>query len=99
MVYVGGGDNYVSWIHIEDYTNAYVHALQGAANGRVVSVVDDEPMCSRRSMEMLASAASAPSAPRSAPKIAARLAVGPVAVGWTTQSARLKNDRAKRLLG
>jgi nucleoside-diphosphate-sugar epimerase len=98
VVYVGTGSNYVSWVHIEDYADAYVRALTGGANGHVVAVVDDVPMPSRQSMELLASAAGA-RAPRGVPTVATRIAMGPVVAGWATQSARVKNDRAKKLLG
>lgn len=98
VVYVGNGRNYVSWVHIEDYASAYLHALQGGANGHVVAIVDDAPMPSRQSMELLARAAGVRS-PLRVPAFATRIAMGPVVSGWATQSARLKNDRAKRLLG
>jgi nucleoside-diphosphate-sugar epimerase len=98
VVFVGDGNNYLSWVHIEDYANAYLHALSGAANGYAVAIVDDAPTRSRDAMALLASMAGAPP-PRSVPKLVARIAAGPVVVGWATQSARLKNQRAKRLLG
>ena len=98
VVYVGNGGNYVSWVHIEDYANAYINALQGGANGHVVAIVDDAPMPSRQSMELLASATGA-HPPRRVPIFATRIAMGPVITSWATQSARVRNDRAKKLLG
>jgi 2-alkyl-3-oxoalkanoate reductase len=94
--YVGNGRNYTSWVHIEDYAEAYVHALSGASAGQVVAVVDDEPMTSRASIELIATLASG-AAPSSVPAWLARLIAGPVVAGWARQSARVRNARARAL--
>jgi nucleoside-diphosphate-sugar epimerase len=94
--YVGSGSNYTSWVHIDDYAEAYVHALSGASAGQVVAVVDDEPMTSRASIEQLAALASHV-VPDRVPVWMARLIAGPVVAGWATQSARLRNTRARAL--
>jgi nucleoside-diphosphate-sugar epimerase len=96
--YAGSGRNFISWIHIQDYAAAYVHALQGGAIGKVVAIVDDEPLRSREGMELLASLTGA-AAPTRVPTPMVRLMAGPVITGWATQSARQRNDRAKTLLG
>jgi len=95
VLYVGAGDNYISWVHIRDYANAYVHALDGRSAGRVVAIVDDEPMRSRDAMQLLAELAGARSA-RAVPGWIARMASGPIVHGWATQSARMRNTRAKQ---
>ncbi len=64
--YAGRGDNYVSWVHIEDYAEAYVHAVERGAQGAVIAVVDDEPFTSRSAMEELARLCGA-ARPRSVP--------------------------------
>jgi 2-alkyl-3-oxoalkanoate reductase len=85
-------------VHIEDYARAYVHAIEGAAAGKVIAVVDDVPTTSRDAMHFLADITNGP-APRRVPPMLARVRVGSVVYGWATQSARTQNARARKLLG
>jgi len=98
VAYAGRGDNYLSWVHIRDYARSYVAAVEAGGLGRVVAIVDDEPLTSRAAMQELAAACGG-GRPRSAPSWLVRLTQGPVVHGWATGSARLRNDRAKQLLG
>jgi nucleoside-diphosphate-sugar epimerase len=97
VVYAGDGRNYVSWVHIEDYAAAYERAASGAGTGYVIAVVDDEPFTSRDAMTLLAELAGA-KAPLRIPVPIVRALRGPVIAGWATQSARVHNQRAGRLL-
>ena len=92
---VGAGDNLVSYVHVDDAASALVAALVAPAG--VYNVSDDEPVTSRESLEILASALGAPP-PRRVPRSVARVGAGKASRLLST-SHRISNGRLRETTG
>ncbi len=42
--YPGNGRNLQSWVHIDDLSQSFVHAVEKAPSGRVFNIADDDPV-------------------------------------------------------
>jgi nucleoside-diphosphate-sugar epimerase len=93
---VGGGTGYVSWVHVDDATNATVLAMEQKARG-VFNIVDDEPAPVSVWLPYLAECVGA-RPPRRVPAWLARLLAGEMAVGVLTEGRGFSNAKAKRQL-
>jgi nucleoside-diphosphate-sugar epimerase len=92
----GTGENYLSWVHIDDLGNAYVKAAENPAIGEVVSVVDDVPMKLKDfSVALLKPFGGGKSV--SVPSWVVSLFAGKPLSQMLTSSYRVRNDKAKRL--
>jgi nucleoside-diphosphate-sugar epimerase len=94
---IGGGTGYVSWVHVDDASNATILAMEQKAHG-VFNIVDDEPAPVSEWLPYLAKCAGA-KPPRRVPAWLARLVAGEMAVGVMTQGRGFSNAKAKRELG
>ena len=94
---IGGGTGYVSWVHVDDASNATILAMEQKAHG-VFNIVDDEPAPVSEWLPYLAACAGA-KPPRRIPAWLARLVAGEMAVGVMTQGRGFSNAKAKRELG
>jgi nucleoside-diphosphate-sugar epimerase len=94
---IGGGTGYVSWVHVDDASNATIMAMEQKAHG-VFNIVDDEPAPVSEWLPYLAELVGA-KPPRRVPAWLARLVAGEMAVGVMTQGRGFSNAKAKRELG
>lgn len=94
----GKGENYWSPVHVDDLAQAYVRAVERDVSGEVVNVVDDEPLRLRELVNAFTDAAGRPRV-GSVPPWALKLIIGGPLVESLTTSFRVKNDKAKRMLG
>ena len=94
---VGDGGGVSSFIHVGDAADATLAAVGSGATG-ILNVVDDDPAPLREWLPATASTIGA-SKPLRAPKIAARIAAGSIAVAFSTRQRGASNARAKELLG
>jgi nucleoside-diphosphate-sugar epimerase len=94
---IGGGTGYVSWVHVDDASNATIMATEQKAHG-VFNIVDDEPGPVSEWLPYLAELVGA-KPPRRVPAWLARLVAGEMAVGVMTQGRGFSNAKAKRELG
>jgi nucleoside-diphosphate-sugar epimerase len=94
---IGGGTGYVSWVHVDDASNATILAMEQKARG-VFNIVDDEPAPVSEWLPYLAKCAGA-KPPRRVPAWLARLVAGEMAVDVMTQGRGFSNAKAKRELG
>ena len=94
---IGGGTGYVSWVHVDDASNATILAMEQKAHG-VFNIVDDEPAPVSVWLPYLAECVGA-KPPRRVPAWLARLLAGEMAVGVMTQGRGFSNAKAKRELG
>jgi nucleoside-diphosphate-sugar epimerase len=94
---IGGGNGYVSWVHIDDAARATVLAMEQKAQG-VFNIVDDEPAPVSEWLPYLAECVGA-KPPRRVPAWLARLLAGEMAVGVMTEGRGFSNAKAKRELG
>lgn len=96
--YPGTGSNYLPFIHIEDLAQAYLLAAAHPPVGQVVSVVDDEPITVRQMAATLLASFNGGRA-SSVPTWLIGLFAGRPLTEMLTGSYRIRNDKAKRLLG
>ncbi len=94
---VGRGTGVFSWIHVDDAASATVAAVERGAPG-IYNVCDDEPALMRDWMPAYAEALGA-KRPFRVPLWVARLAAGPLAVGFATRLRGASNAKARRELG
>ena len=94
---IGGGDGYMSFIHLEDAAAATVLALEHGEPG-IYNVVDDDPAPIREWLPELAKALGA-KPPRHMATWLARLIAGESGVRTSTESRGASNAKAKRELG
>jgi nucleoside-diphosphate-sugar epimerase len=94
---IGGGTGHVSWVHVDDASNATIMAMEQKAHG-VFNIVDDEPAPVSQWLPYLAECVGA-KPPRRVPAWLARLVAGEMAVGVMTQGRGFSNAKAKRELG
>ncbi len=96
--YPGGGANYLPFVHIDDLARAYLLAVENPPTGQVVSVVDDEPITMRQMAVTLLDSFNGGKA-TSVPTWLVDLFAGKPLTEMLTGSYRVRNDKAKRLLG
>lgn len=94
----GKGENYWSSVHVNDLAQAYVRAVAGEASGETINVVDDTPLKLRELVDAFTDAAGKPRV-GSAPPWLLGLIIGRPLVASLTTSFRVRNDKAKELLG
>jgi len=94
---VGRGTGHWSFIHIDDAAAATLAAVDSAAAG-LYNITDNEPAPVSTWLPFLAQILGA-KAPRHAPKLLARMAVGEYGVAVMTELRGACNNKAKSLLG
>ena len=94
----GAGRNFWSPVHVDDLAQAFVRALESSAYGENFNVVDDEPVRLRDLVDALTEAAGRKRV-GSIPPWLIGLMIGPPVVASLTTSFRVKNDKAKEVLG
>lgn len=104
---VGGGDNYMSFVHAEDLAEAYVLTAEEIGYAppaeerpvtQLINLVDDEPVRQKEWLSLVAQSLGKPS-PASVPVEEAAKQAGELWTESMTCSCRAKNDRAKAVLG
>lgn len=93
---IGGGSATFSFTHTRDVAHAVLAVLDSDYVG-ALNIVDDEPAPMRTWLPYLADLLDAP-APRKAPALLARLAVGSWGVAFMTKLRGADNARAKQVL-
>lgn len=96
MPLVGGGTAVFSFIHAHDVATAVAAALDSDVTG-ALNVVDDDPAPVSAWLPVLAGLVDGP-APKPAPRLLARLAVGGWGVAYMTELRGASNARAKAAL-
>ena len=94
---VGGGEGYMSFVHLDDAATATVLALERGESG-IYNIVDDEPAPLSEWLPVLADAVGA-RPPRHLPVWLARLIAGESGVRTATEARGADNGKAKRELG
>ena len=94
----GAGQNYWSTVHVDDLAQAFVRALETDAYGQNFNVVDDQPMRLRDMVDAVTAAAGQKRV-GSVPPWLLGLMIGPPLVASLTTSFRVKNEKAKAVLG
>ena len=94
----GAGRNFWSPVHVDDLAQAFVRALESSAYGENFNVVDDEPVRLRDLVDALTEAAGRKRV-GSIPPWLIGLMIGPPVVASLTTSFRVRNDKAKEVLG
>lgn len=94
----GKGENYLSWVHIDDLGRAYVKAAEAPVSGEIVSVVDDHPLRLKDFAVALLKPFGGGKAV-SAPGWLVSLFAGKPLSEMLTSSYRVTNRKAKQLLG
>lgn len=94
---VGDGGGLYSFIHLEDAASATLKALEVGRAG-TFNIVDDEPVAMRVWLPHYAALLGA-QRPLRVPRLAGRMAAGPLAVHYATTLRGASNDKAKRELG
>ena len=94
----GKGENYWSSVHVDDLSQAYVKAVSLDIPGEVINVVDDTPLKLRELVDAVTDAAGTPRVGTVPPWMLKLIIGGPLVESLTT-SFRVRNDKAKRVLG
>jgi nucleoside-diphosphate-sugar epimerase len=95
---IGDGQNMVSYVHVNDVADAYRLAVEKLPAGESFALVDDEPCLSLDFLNFVAiQLGRAPV--KSIPKWVAGVFAGHVVAESLTVSCRVKNEKAKDLLG
>jgi len=104
---VGSGENYMSFVHVEDLAEAYVLAAEEIGYSpppeerpvpQMFNLVDDQPTTQKEWLSMVARALAKPIPPSISVEESARQA-GELWTESVTCSVRAKNERAKSTLG
>src|SRR2546427_722336 len=104
---VGSGENYMSFVHVEDLAEAYVLAAEEIGYSpppeerpvaRMFNLVDDQPITQKEWLSVVALALAKPIPPSISVEESAEQA-GELWTESVTCSVRVKNDRAKSTLG
>ncbi|MGH1487010.1 MAG: NAD-dependent epimerase/dehydratase family protein [Cellvibrionaceae bacterium] len=95
--YPGNGNNFLPFIHIDDLAKAYVLAADKAPTGKVISVVDDQPVKMQVMAESLLNNMGGGKA-SSVPQWIVGLFAGNALAEMLVGSYRVKNNLAKELL-
>jgi nucleoside-diphosphate-sugar epimerase len=96
--FIGSGNNYVSLVSLPDAVDAYVRAVENPLAGKVLNVVDDEPLRMREMGTILLNEFGAGKVSGVPVWLATIFAGRPIAEAMSG-SYRVKNDSAKALLG
>ena len=94
----GRGQNYWSPVQVDDLARAYVLALERGQAGQVYNIVDDAPIPLRTLVDAL-TAAQGVKAVGSIPPWLMGLLLGYPLVDSLTSSFRVRNEKAKQVLG
>ncbi len=94
----GAGQNYWSTVHVDDLARAFVRALESRAYGENFNIVDDDPVRLRELVDALTEAAGRKRVGGIPPWLIG-LMIGPPVVASLTTSFRVRNDKAKEVLG
>jgi nucleoside-diphosphate-sugar epimerase len=95
---IGDGQNMVSYVHVDDVADAYRLAVEKLPAGESFALVDDEPCLSLDFLNFVAIQLGRPPV-KSVPKWVAGVFAGHVVAESLTVSCRVKNEKAKDLLG
>jgi len=104
---VGSGENYMSFVHVEDLAEAYVLAAEEIGYSpppeerpvaQMFNLVDDQPVTQKEWLSVVARALAKPIPPSISVEESAKQA-GELWTESVTCSVRVKNDRAKSTLG
>lgn len=98
FAYIGSGNNYMSLISLADTVDAYVRAIENPPAGKVLNIVDDEPIRMRQMGTILLNEFGGGKV-NGVPVWAAAIFAGRPIAEAMSGSYRVKNDRAKALLG
>ncbi|MDR1990851.1 MAG: NAD-dependent epimerase/dehydratase family protein [Acidobacteriaceae bacterium] len=96
--YPGNGSNFIPWVHIDDLAHAYVLAAAHPPVGEIIHVVDDAPVRLADFGRMLVKEAGGGRS-MGMPKWLVSLLAGAPLVEMLTASYRVRNDKARSLLG
>ena len=96
--YPGNGRNFISWVHADDMAQAYVAAAARPAIGKVVHLVDDMPLRMDDFAVKLLNGFGG-GRPQRVPRFVVSLFAGGPLAEMLTGSYRVRNARAKQLLG
>ena len=94
--YMGSGDNYYPFVHIEDAVEAIIKASEKTVKAPFLHIVDDHPIRMKESMSALLGAFNQEA--KSVPLWLARLAAGKPMTAGFSGSYRSENALAKALL-
>lgn len=95
--YPGNGRNFISWVHADDMAQGYVAAAARPPVGKVVHLVDDQPLrMDDFAMQLLN--AFGGGRPQKVPRFVVSLFAGGPLAEMLTGSYRVRNARAKQLL-
>ena len=94
----GAGENFWSPVHVRDLARAYVTAVESGAYGENFNIVDNEPIRLRGMVDAITDAAGHKRVGTIWPWLLG-LMIGPPVVASLTTSFRVKNDKAKDVLG
>lgn len=95
---VGQGNNYMPCEHLDDLAEAYALAVEAPPAGEVISIVDDEPITFRALGELLLQHLGGGGV-RGAPQWLVTLFAGRALGPMLGESYRVRNAKAKALLG
>jgi nucleoside-diphosphate-sugar epimerase len=104
---VGPGNNYMSFVHVEDLAEAYVHEAEAIGYAppaddrpvtRLINLVDDEPITQKDWLSRVSSALGKPAPGAISVEDSAKQA-GELWTESMTCSTRLRNEKAKNTLG
>jgi len=96
--YIGSGNNYMSLISLDDVVDAYVRAVENPPVGKVLNIVDDEPLRMGEMGTILLNEFGGGKVSGVPVWVASILAGRPIAEAMSG-SYRVKNDQAKAVLG
>lgn len=94
---IGSGKGISSFLHTDDAATITIAAIENGGSG-IYNAVDDEPLAASEWLPLLADVLGA-DPPRRVPRLAARLAAGPVVAEMATRMRGASNAKAKRELG
>lgn len=95
---MGSGQNFIPLVSLTDTVDAYVRAVEGPPVGKVLNIVDDEPLRMRELGTLLLNEFGGGEVSGLPVWLGAIFAGGPVAEAFSG-SYRTKNARAKTILG
>lgn len=96
--YIGNGQNFCPTVHLEDLAQAYVLAVENPPVGETLIVSDNNPLTMEDFSNALTQQFGKGKA-KSAPKWLVSVLAGKPLANLLSSSFRVKNDKAKKLLG
>jgi nucleoside-diphosphate-sugar epimerase len=97
-LYLGNGHNVQSWVHVGDLARAAVLAAEQQPAGQIFNVADDQPATPAELANQLAAGLGV-SAPSALSGFALRMMTSELQRELVDLSLRVKNDKAKSVLG